>query len=652
MVGSKGPAIVKIPVGGVVLDNEKSRYFTQDAEHQRLLDRIVDNTPDGDLFIKASNAYRSTDSRSRPLLRGEYHYGLHNFTGKGTRIDLPAVLNAEPINNVDRVSKIHDLALANARTPQEKMRADKIAISGYKKYKNENGAAAAIVSIGDKLPDAGGMRANDGEKSHATASMGTRITNSSKLKHFIDALHSGHIIGSRAHEVISDIHQNLSKFNHRRPSRNRDTRADVGDILHMSLKKVRTGKRLGKAVHSASVGAVLNLLRSGGDDEDDEGGTHQAGFGTDLLNVSKAILPWAPLLMSNGGETNQPTTPTHQQPYPQAGVGDDILKGVKAFTPLAIPFVSAASKAFFAKASGGDVDDYVGEEDGDEMGQAGFGDFVKKLAKKTSAVGRGLYKFTKKHIVPGGKKAIRYSRKHILPAILAEAKAQGWSKHLAERAVKGVKDSGAVERNIRKVTDKHPLAKELVDYGRKRKYVSRALGRVNAPGVDYLAKHAGEELNLASGGNVPRISHYLAMAPGGQAFVGYASGGSPLSENETQQLVGYATGGGVTPPQSHIVGFASGGEIIHFDSQGNVIPTEGLSTSTHTGGFDRGGEVVNSLTSRPPAVPRGVGAQNVSSSTSSRTQQLLGQQGHGIYKGGRSAKRMRQSASGSMTRFA
>ena len=67
------------------------------------------------VFKNVSNAQRfvakniSGDTKPiRYLKNGETHAPLHNFTGPGTRIDLPEVRNFKPYNGIDACSKIHD----------------------------------------------------------------------------------------------------------------------------------------------------------------------------------------------------------------------------------------------------------------------------------------------------------------------------------------------------------------------------------------------------------------------------------------------------------------------------------------------------------------------------------------------------------------
>jgi len=566
VVGKNGPAMVNIPEGGIILDNEKSKFFTQSKLNEHLLADIVKNTSEEDIFEKASNVYRSQNQASRPLLPGEFHYGFHNFTGSGTRIDLPEVLNTKPVNDVDRVSKIYDIEMANAKTAEDVKRANEKAIKGYKKYKNQNGAAAALISVGKKTTSSPPKI-----QKHfvPTKSMGGGITNSTKLKNVLKAAKAGHLSDEAAKQVFSGLMQNLEKFKSRKTSKNRDMQSDMDDILHMSVKKLTTGKRLPKSVHAGSIKAL------------------QASFGSVFKDI---------------------------------GAGVEHFAGAAAkVAPFALPLL--LSQGGQAKT----------------MDQASFGSWIKGLAKKTKSAGKKLYNMGKKHVVPGFKK-------YVLPVLKEEMKRGGYDRKMADAAAKRIKESGVVDRNLNKISSKSAIAKAVIDHGRERKVISRMVGNIAGKEAQRAAQ---SHLNLAHGG---KITHLLALGGGrdGQQFVGYASGGQPVSPEQTQQLVGYALGGKhKIPVNSHIVGFASGGQLVHFDSGGNIIPTMNTSTYTHTGGFDSSGETVKSLTSDPPAVPQGVGKQNVAPvSTSMR--RLLGQNGHGIYKGG---KGVRQSASGSKIRL-
>lgn len=106
------------------------------------------------LFQKGANIYRRNfcNGKARPLLDGEYHYGCHNFTGPGTRIDLPQVANYPPYNDIDACSRDHDIAYEKFKGNPEKIRqADEDAVRCYNKYPNENGYTAATLGINGKM---------------------------------------------------------------------------------------------------------------------------------------------------------------------------------------------------------------------------------------------------------------------------------------------------------------------------------------------------------------------------------------------------------------------------------------------------------------------------------------------------------------------
>lgn len=111
-------------------------------------------------FRALANAYRAASGNPivRPLLEGEINYGLHNFTGPGTRVDIPAIANAQPYNGIDAVSKVHDLDYLAAGKIADKAErakaiheADRKAIIGYNKYPNDNGYSAALAGIAGKF---------------------------------------------------------------------------------------------------------------------------------------------------------------------------------------------------------------------------------------------------------------------------------------------------------------------------------------------------------------------------------------------------------------------------------------------------------------------------------------------------------------------
>lgn len=106
------------------------------------------------LFRKGANLYRRNycDGKARQLLDGEYHYGCHNFTGPGTRIDLPEVSNYPPYNDIDNCSRIHDIEYEQYRGQPDKIRkADEDAIKCYNKYPDQNGYLVAKSGINGKM---------------------------------------------------------------------------------------------------------------------------------------------------------------------------------------------------------------------------------------------------------------------------------------------------------------------------------------------------------------------------------------------------------------------------------------------------------------------------------------------------------------------
>ncbi len=107
-------------------------------------------------FQAIANTVRKINPLSRPLELGEFHFFDHNYTGPGTRIDL--FPNAPTVNNIDNVSRIHDLEYGLAKNdPDPVSRAKKIqaadakAIVGYNKYPNESGYKAAVAGIAGKF---------------------------------------------------------------------------------------------------------------------------------------------------------------------------------------------------------------------------------------------------------------------------------------------------------------------------------------------------------------------------------------------------------------------------------------------------------------------------------------------------------------------
>lgn len=108
-----------------------------------------------DSFRTIANFVRSHNPLSRPLEPGEFHYGYHNYTGPGTRIDLHP--NAPVINHIDAASRIHDIDYEQAeKLNNPVVRAKKIqdadarAIREYSKYPKEDGYKPAILGIAGK----------------------------------------------------------------------------------------------------------------------------------------------------------------------------------------------------------------------------------------------------------------------------------------------------------------------------------------------------------------------------------------------------------------------------------------------------------------------------------------------------------------------
>lgn len=93
---------------------------------------------------------------TRMLMPGEYHYGCHNFTGPGTRMDLYS--NAPTMGPIDECSRIHDVAYMNAAAITDQVararaiqRADMEAIQCYNRTPQANGFLAAVSGIGGKF---------------------------------------------------------------------------------------------------------------------------------------------------------------------------------------------------------------------------------------------------------------------------------------------------------------------------------------------------------------------------------------------------------------------------------------------------------------------------------------------------------------------
>ena len=92
---------------------------------------------------------------SRQLYYGEIHPFHQNFTGPGTRLDLPEVRNFKPYDGVDACSKKHDLEYNRIQhlnvSPDEKARlvqkADDDAITCYDRHPNDEAYSLARAGI-------------------------------------------------------------------------------------------------------------------------------------------------------------------------------------------------------------------------------------------------------------------------------------------------------------------------------------------------------------------------------------------------------------------------------------------------------------------------------------------------------------------------
>ena len=110
-------------------------------------------------FQTGANVYRKTScsGKARPLFSGEKHIGCHNFSGPGTRIDLPEVLNFKPYNNIDACSRQHDIDYNNTKglSGIERQRAirkaDEVVLNCYDKFPNDSGYSLAKAGIKGKM---------------------------------------------------------------------------------------------------------------------------------------------------------------------------------------------------------------------------------------------------------------------------------------------------------------------------------------------------------------------------------------------------------------------------------------------------------------------------------------------------------------------
>ena len=117
------------------------------------------------IFQYTSNAQRFVSKNIkgnkqpiRYLEEGEIHLPNHNFTGPGTRIDLPAVRNFAPYNGIDDCSKTHDIEFNEIfKMPLGKERSEKIrqadlkVLECYNKYPDVDGYRLAKLGINSKI---------------------------------------------------------------------------------------------------------------------------------------------------------------------------------------------------------------------------------------------------------------------------------------------------------------------------------------------------------------------------------------------------------------------------------------------------------------------------------------------------------------------
>lgn len=118
------------------------------------------------IFQGVSNAQRfyekNVKGNKKPiryLFPSEFHVAPgHNFTGPGTRMDLPEVRNHKPYNEIDACSKVHDIEFDRIfKMPQGKARkeairkADREALECYNKHKNVQGYKLAHGGINSKI---------------------------------------------------------------------------------------------------------------------------------------------------------------------------------------------------------------------------------------------------------------------------------------------------------------------------------------------------------------------------------------------------------------------------------------------------------------------------------------------------------------------
>ena len=81
---------------------------------------VIGNLKDkiGNTITTTRNAARqlSPYKNTMPLFEGELHLFFHNFSGPGTHIQERLARGDKPVDKVDAISMIHDIAYMNAKT--------------------------------------------------------------------------------------------------------------------------------------------------------------------------------------------------------------------------------------------------------------------------------------------------------------------------------------------------------------------------------------------------------------------------------------------------------------------------------------------------------------------------------------------------------
>jgi len=151
----------KIDQRGRGIGEDSFSFFKQNSG--KIGELLIQNR--GLVFQGTSNAQRFVSKNvlkdPRPiryLKQGEIHVPNHNFTGPGTRIDLPEVRNHAPYNNIDACSKVHDIEfneifkMPNGPEREQMIRnADIKAVECYRRYADEAGYSLAKNGINSKM---------------------------------------------------------------------------------------------------------------------------------------------------------------------------------------------------------------------------------------------------------------------------------------------------------------------------------------------------------------------------------------------------------------------------------------------------------------------------------------------------------------------